>query len=234
MPVLKSTGGPAASDVRPLRSFSMTDIEVEAASLLQGAKARAKAILEQARSDSDKARREGYELGYKEGEKAGHAAGMDVGKREGREQAYAESRDRVGELAETLDASLRAFNADREGLAARAGGEVPHLAVAIAERIVKRAGAFDPNVCVANATAALRLVMRAHDVKLNVNPADYNLVKALLPELNHKWPALTHIELVEDSNITRGGCRVYTQGGLIDADLQTQLDRIAADLIPED
>lgn len=87
----------------------------------------------------------------------------------------------------------------------------------------------------ASPTRRLRFALScAHDVKLNVNPADFNLVKSLLPQLNHKWPALTHIELVEDSNVTRGGCRVYTEGGLIDADLQTQLDRIAADLIPED
>ncbi len=232
MPVLKSTA--AAKEIRPLRSFSMTDIEVEAASLLEGAKARATAIVERARTEAADTRREGYELGYAEGTQAGHAEGHAAGMIEGRDKAYAESQEKVTDLATQLDATLRTFNADREALAARAGGEVPHLAVAIAERIVKRAGSFDPNVCVANATAALRLVMRAHDVKLNVNPADFNLVKSLLPQLNHKWPALTHIELVEDSNVTRGGCRVYTEGGLIDADLQTQLDRIAADLIPED
>ncbi|MEM7807215.1 MAG: FliH/SctL family protein [Planctomycetota bacterium] len=233
MPVLKAT--PASSpDVRPLRSFSMTDIESEAAALLQGAKARAVAIADQARADAARARETAYEAGYLEGKEAGHADGHREGTAEGKAEAYASEKERLSELHTLLKESLKEFNAERASLAARAGGEVPHLAVAIAERIVKRAGAFDPNVCIANATAALRLVMRAHDVKLNVHPADFNLVKSLLPEINEKWPALTHVELVEDNNIQRGGCRVYTQGGLIDADLQTQLDRIASDLIPDE
>jgi flagellar assembly protein FliH len=229
MPVLKQT-----PELKPLRAFSMTDIEGEAAALLQKAKARAIAIGEAARVEAVAARREAYEAGYAEGKEAGLADGQREGSAQGRAEAYESEKQRVEELFQVLRGMLRAFNDDRASLAARAGGEVPQLAVAIAERVVKRAGAFDPNVCIANATAALRLVMKAHDVKLDVNPADFTLVKTLLPELTRKWPNLTHVELNEDHEITRGGCRVHTQGGLIDADLQTQLDRIASDLIPEE
>lgn len=232
MPVLKAANTP--TDAVPFNEFSLVDIEREAAALLEGAKRRAAAIIEHARVEGEKERKQAEQQGFDEGRRAGHADGFRQGREEGKQQAIEEHAQKLGELAEVLDGVLRAFNAEREQLAARAGSEVPHLAVAIAGRIVKRAGAYDPNVCIANATAALRLVMRAHDVKLNVHPDDFASIKTLLPELKRKWPALTHVDLVEDPNLARGGCRVHTEGGLVDADLQTQLDRIAADLIPEE
>ena len=231
MPVLKASTSPV--DAVPFNDFSLTDIEREAASLLEGAKRRSKAILERAREEAVEVREQARQEGYDEGKIAGHADGFKQGQEEGRKDGLANYSDKLGTLAEAIDGILRTFNAERERLAASAGSEVPHLAVAIADRVVKRAGAFDPNVCIANSTAALRLVMRAHDVKLNVHPDDYESIKTLLPELGRKWPALTHVDLVEDANLTRGGCRVYTEGGLVDADLQEQLDRIAADLIPD-
>ena len=231
MPVLKSA---PAGQTRPFVQFSLTDIEREAATLLEAARRRAETIVDNARADAAKARQEGHDSGFAQGREAGFAQGHTDGLAQGKAQAYAQHEARVNKLADLLEETLRAFNLDREGLAARAGSEVPHLAVAIAERIVKRAGAFDPRVCIANATASLRLVMRAHDVKLHVHPGDFATIKGTLPELKRRWPALTHVELVEDDDVQQGGCRVRTAGGLVDADLKTQLDRIAADLIHEE
>jgi flagellar assembly protein FliH len=229
MPLLKAT-----ADSRPFLEFSMTDIEREAAALLEGAKRRAEAIQARGREEAERAKAAAYEVGFAEGRAAGHAEGLEAGRQEGRSAAHEKHLATLSQLAESLDAILRAFNADREQLAARAGNEVPHLAVAIAGRVVKRAAAVDPGVCIANSTAALRLVMRAHDVKLLVHPDDFSTIKDLLPEFGRRWPALTHIELLEDADLHRGGCRVQTAGGLVDADLQAQLDRIAKDLIPDE
>ena len=229
MPVLKSD-----AEAKPFVEFSMTDIEREAAAILEGAKRRAVAMQQLGREQAAKAKQEGYDAGYADGEKTGREAGHAAGREEGRREAHAEHAAKLGELAEALDCMLRTFNKEREKLAARAGGDVPRLAVAVAERVVKRAGAFDPRVCIENSTAALRLVMRAHDVKIAVHPDDGEVVRSLLPDLGRRWPALTHVEMIEDPELTRGGCRVHTEGGLVDADLQSQLDRIARDLVPGD
>jgi len=39
-------------------------------------------------------------------------------------------------------------------------------------------------------------------------------------------------EIVEDESIAPGGCRVFTSHGHVDADLQTQLDRVTMKLLP--
>ena len=53
-----------------------------------------------------------------------------------------------------------------------------------------------------------------------------------LPKLQLRWPELKHIELVEDETLSPGGCRIFTRHGQIDADLDGQLQRIAAELVP--
>ena len=49
-----------------------------------------------------------------------------------------------------------------------------------------------------------------------------------LPRLATQWPALEHVELVDDEAIAPGGCRVTTAAGEVDAQIDTQLDRIVA------
>lgn len=226
MPLIKSIERPASA------VFSMNDIEQEAAALVEKAKRRAATILEQARTESAQQRQAGYDAGLEQGRKAGFEQGLAEGNAQGREQAIQEHRQALEGLAQAMSGVLEAFNAERQALVARAGNEVPRLAVAIAERVCKRTAAGDPKVCELNVAAALRLVMKANDVKLHVNPADGEAIRGLLPDIGRQWPALAHIELVESAEVARGGCRVLTEGGLIDADLATQLDRITADLVP--
>jgi len=40
------------------------------------------------------------------------------------------------------------------------------------------------------------------------------------------------VAIVDDDSLAPGGCRIATAGGLIDADLDEQINRIAADLLP--
>ena len=226
MPVIKSVEAPR------YEAFSMTDIEQEAAALLEGAKRRSVAILETARQQAVETKQKGHAEGLELGRAAGHAEGLAKGLDEGRAKAHAEHAAKLETLADSMTRVLRAFNDERAALAQRATAEVPRLAVAIAEKVCKRAGRYDPEVCAANATSALRLVMRSHDVKLHAHPEDCDNLRKLLPTIKRRWPALTHVELIEDPDLDRGGCRVLTEGGLVDAALQTQLDRVAVDLVP--
>ncbi len=45
------------------------------------------------------------------------------------------------------------------------------------------------------------------------------------------WP-VGHVELVDDATLSPGGARIFTLGGMVDADLDVQIDRIVADLVP--
>ena len=110
--------------------------------------------------------------------------------------------------------------------------EVVQLAIEIARRITKRQGLIDPDMLAANLKEAMKLVVRAVDVRIAIHPAQRATLDGVLPQLRIQWPSLVHVKVIEDASIDPGGCRVFTENGQIDADLNGQLDRIAEELLP--
>jgi flagellar assembly protein FliH len=84
-----------------------------------------------------------------------------------------------------------------------------------------------------NVRESLKLLMRRDEVRIAIHPTQIGTLRELLPRLNLDWPGLQGVEMMEDASIAPGGCRVTAGQGEIDADLQHQLDRIAAVLIPD-
>jgi flagellar biosynthesis/type III secretory pathway protein FliH len=69
------------------------------------------------------------------------------------------------------------------------------------------------------------------NVRIAVHPSQRAVLEAELPNLRLSWPQLKHVELVADPALSPGGAKVFTTGGHIDADLQTQLDLLIGQLI---
>jgi flagellar biosynthesis/type III secretory pathway protein FliH len=68
------------------------------------------------------------------------------------------------------------------------------------------------------------------DVTIVVSPADAESARMFahsLLELKEHWE---HIRIVEEPEVSPGGCRVQWGSGSVDAALETQLDRIERDL----
>ncbi len=241
MPVIKQNHAPTT--VSP---FSMRDIEEQAQSLVRQARAAAEQVLARAQREAEGLRRQAREAGQSDGYAAGLAKGMSEGRTEGLRRGAEEGHaaGRAAGLAEVgpqlaaahaaLAAAVTQIDANRNDLAQAATAEVVQLALALARRVTKRQAALDPAVLAANLADAVRLAVRAADVRILVHPDQRQTVEQELPRLKMDWPQLTHIELADDPSITPGGCRVLTRsGGEVDARIETQLDRIVAEMMPD-
>jgi len=100
-------------------------------------------------------------------------------------------------------------------------------------RVTKRQGLIQPEVLTDNLAEAMKRVVKSADVRVAINPAQRKTLDAAPPRLAMQWPALEHVKVIEDAGIAPGGCRILTENGLVDADLDTQLNRIAEELLPE-
>ena len=226
MGLIKATNVPSAGAL-----FSMADIEQQARSILAKARAEADQILADAKKTADEVR------GVAAAE--GKALGIAQGQKEGREQAAAAAK--VSALAEQnakLKESITAFsNAAKEieshlhSIQQAAHSEVIGLAVAIARRVTRTVAANDVSVTEANVREAVRLATSKASVRIAIHPTQREALIDLLPKLKLQWPTMAHAELIDDATLAVGGCRVFTHGGEIDADLNTQLDRIEAELM---
>ena len=229
MGVIKSDN---AATVRTTQ-FSLADIERQAHAIILQAKSQAGRILAEAQRVGDQMKQQRHAAGFDEGKTAGFQQGLADGQAAGRQEALNEQRDALAELVQTLAGACSDLDASRRRLESEATIDVMRLAVAIARRATKRLGARDPNVLTANVTEAMKLAVRACDVRIAVHPSQRATLERTIPQLKMQWPTLKHVELLDDASLAPGGCRVFSGSGQIDADLDGQIDRIAADLVPD-
>jgi flagellar biosynthesis/type III secretory pathway protein FliH len=228
MPLIKANNVPMTS-----AAFSMADIEQHARQILARAKAQADQIVADANAYAAKAKA-GAAV-------EGKAAGIEQGRKEGREQAIVQARNQAlteqkAKLVETigvLSKAAKELDARAQTLTQDARTELIPLALAIARRVTRLSGERDVRVVEGNVKEAIRLVMNKQSLRVAIHPTQKRAVDALLPQLKLQWPAMVFVEVLEDATVTTGGCKVYSAGGSIDADLDAQIDRIANELACE-
>ena len=228
MGLIKSTAAPPS-----LTPFSMRDVEDQARALLVGARRTAERLLVEAQRAGEEIRKRARDEGMAEGMDAGLNKGLEEGRTKGRQEALEEHRTQLSEALAALTAATQSLDAARADLESAALREVVELSVAIARRVTKRQGVIDPGVLTENLREAMKLVVKASDVSVAFHPSQRQALEAVLPALKLEFPRLQHVELVDDSSVTPGGCRITAGHGQVDADLEVQLDRIAQDLLPE-
>lgn len=229
MPLIKSSSSAIAS----ARPFSMADIESYARTLLLKARQDADQLLAAAQDEAEQLKQAAQIEGLAAGKKEGLIQGKAEGEKVGRAEAFEAEKKTLTDLLALLTAMLESLDQERKSLTDRAEAEVLPLALGIAHKVTKRMGQLDPRVVEANAREAVRLVLSRHDLRIHAHPDQLNLMHQIATRLQQQWTQLTHIDVVQDITISPGGCRITTAGGEIDADLQSQLDRIARELVPE-
>ncbi|MGB7156739.1 MAG: FliH/SctL family protein [Tepidisphaeraceae bacterium] len=227
MGLIKSANAPVA-----MIPFSMKDIETQARALMNRARERAEGLLIEAQKEAETLKAAAKVEGLVEGKREGLAKGLEEGRKNGAQQALSEHRTALAQLIKGLTEAAADLDASRQQLEADALKEVIDLSIAIASRVTKRQGAIDPQVLIANVGEAMKLVVASSDVRIALHPSQKQCLLDALPQLQMTWPALKHVQLIDDESLAPGGCRVFSRGGQIDADLDGQLDRVIADLMP--
>jgi flagellar assembly protein FliH len=104
------------------------------------------------------------------------------------------------------------------------------LACAIAQRIVRRDLKQQPELSAPWIAEALRMCAGSAEITLRLNPADHATLGAQATKLALEFHPAAPAKIVADDSITPGGCRVETEFGSIDQQIETQLERVAEEL----
>ena len=154
------------------------------------------------------ARQAGYQDGYRDGLVA----------LEGFKQSYAAQV--TAQVAHIASAFQQQLGELEQNLAQRLAG----VALSLARQVVRSELAQRPQLVVDVAQDALTaLLMSAKHITLRVHPDDHALVAQGVHELVESRGA----RLVPDAQITRGGCIVESDIGVIDATVETRWQRAA-------
>jgi flagellar assembly protein FliH len=122
-----------------------------------------------------------------------------------------------------------------EQMIARYTPSMVQLALEIAEKVVHKAVAAEPEIVAAVLERARQEVSEARRVCVRLNPKDHELLGEIRPDLLTLGnDAGRVIEVVPDEDVTRGGCRIETDIGVIDATLPTQLGELRRQLLDQE
>lgn len=152
-----------------------------------------------------------------------------------RESAAADRERAMQELLPVLAAfanagqSLIAFE---EQLLSRCAPQLVDLALEIAAKVIGKAVDADAEIVAAVLERAKHEALDAKQLRIWLNPTDHRLLADLRPDLvKIGSDGQRTIEVVASDEIARGGCRLETESGIVDATLPTQMDEIRRQLL---
>lgn len=176
---------------------------------LSEAAGRARAIVAAAETEAARIREEAAQEGYSEGFEAGRA----------------EARVDLAPAASALTEAVDRLREQQAAAADAVEAQAARLAVDIAEKVVAGAVAVEPERVLDVVRGALRAIVERERLVIQVNPADLPLVHEGMAEVAGSLGGIEHVDVQEERRVQRGGAIVRTTVGVVDARLQTKLDR---------
>jgi flagellar assembly protein FliH len=105
-----------------------------------------------------------------------------------------------------------------------------HLAAKIAQRVIRRELTQTPQITVDLVREALELAAGTPYLKIALHPDYFDTLGGQIGRLSKEIARAAETEIVPDVTVSHGGCRVETHQGLIDQQIETQLERIIVEL----
>jgi flagellar biosynthesis/type III secretory pathway protein FliH len=122
-----------------------------------------------------------------------------------------------------------------EQLVSRYAPQMVRLALEIAQKVIGHSVEEDSGVAASILERAKGEVADARQIRIWLHPADHKILSELRPDLVRVGSeAGRTIEVLTSEEIGRGGCRLETEMGLVDATIPTQIAEIRRQLLDED
>jgi len=191
---------------------SLDLIEVAPWLVLQSAQDKACAMIEEAVAQVEEIR----------------AAATRDGAVAGREKAMKETLPSLIALADAGQ-SLIVFE---EQLISRCTPQIVALALEIAEKVIGKAVQADAEIVARVLERAKQETLDAKRIRVWLHPDDHRVLAEMRPDLVKMGSdGGRTIEIAAAENVARGGCRIETESGLVDATIPTHLDEIRRQLL---
>lgn len=213
--------------------LDMGDLRRQADQLRESARREAQRVIEEGRQRIARESQAVLEEARRQGFEEGRAKGAEQGRAQGRDEALGQMSNRLEQLESHWLTAATDWEQRKAALLSDARQVVLNVAMLFAEKVVQRVIAVDPTVIADQVAEALAYVLSPSDVRVRLHPGDRPLLDEALPQLMQGLANVKHVSLVEDDAVSRGGCMVDFDGGRIDAAVRTQLDRLAALLLPD-
>ena len=182
------------------------NFDAEARQVLVDAQADYERMMQDARMQSEEIAQQAYADGFAQGEQAGKKLGID----------------QLSPYLESFRTLCEELGSTRQELLATMEPEIIRLSLAVAEKVVRQVVEQDRELATRLVRHAVSQLNDQKILTIKVNKADYDLVSELRPEIA-AMRGLDSCRIESDPNVAPGGCILETEGGNIDARIDTAL-----------
>jgi flagellar assembly protein FliH len=145
----------------------------------------------------------------------------------GRDDALKENQENVKLLCQSLQKAIEDLKHERDNIWDKCEKEIIKLTIAIAKKAVYEEISQNSSKIIESVVGdALNKVKENKILRVHVNPEDVEKLKAM------KVAGLTadgeEYEMISDADVSRGGCRVVTDCGGVDARVETRWGEIVS------
>ncbi len=215
--------GQAARMQHRFKGLAVNDHIAEAKTLLANARQESQDIIDQTHAEARLVREQARKKGFAEGMADGTRTGQKTGHDEAYANVIAKYDAQIQQLVGVLNQTVSNVDQAKDDLLLVAEKELQRFAFGVARRITKQIASESESSAIENAKQAIELVGRNTDISVRVNQADADAMKRFAKEAGNDLSNATHIRLVVDDNVERGGCIVDSPSGRIDATISEQL-----------
>ena len=201
--------------------FNLTDMSDQANQYLGGVRQQAAQLVAEANREAEEIRQRA--------EAAGREAAMREVEKKIQQQIARQLSTvlpAIGKLVQTFDLSQQAWHAQWEQ-------GVVRLATAIAARVIRREVQQTPQITLEWISESLQLITSQRKLTVRLHPEDYAALRNEVETLAAQLRGLAPTEIVADQDVSRGGCRLDTESGSIDQQIESQLQRIEEELFED-
>ena len=210
--------------------MKLADIATQANEVILDARKTAARIKTGARANAEIVKQQARKQGYNEGFAKGQARGMQDGARAGGDQARARIGDQSKQLVDLAMSILVALEEAGDRPYELAAEEVLAFAIDLSAKIVGQLARTDISVARGNLIKAMKLAHADGEIIVAVNPGQFQDLSRDFAEFVEVIDASGRARLVGDAQVAPGGVKITTARGVIDATVETQLDKVASAL----
>lgn len=165
-------------------------------------------------------RQEAYNEGFATGEKDGFHAGQLKARQEAEVQLAA----RVAQLEQLMGHLLEPIREQDQAIEVA----LVQLVSQLAQEVIRRELASDSSQIRQVVQGALKLLpMGAQNIRIHLHPQDFAEIRQLRERHEEHW------KLMEDEQLSPGGCRIETEHSLVDATVETRLSQALQQLFEQ-
>jgi flagellar assembly protein FliH len=224
--IIKAEGAAGEGAARAA-ALKLTDFADQARTLVLEARTEAGRIISEARVKAEDEYQESQRRGHEEGHARGQNDGYVDGLRQGRQEGVAEAARGAANLASWAEKAVEELASAKQEAIRLARDEMLSLAMAIARKVVGHVSAADIDSAKTNLSKVLELACGPREMTIHVHPDQLEALREYGGQVAAATSLAGRLEFVPDESISKGGVKIISRNGEIDATIETQLDNIA-------